>query len=195
MQRHEPLIDAAWERRTALSDADLAALRPAIDEILDALEAGTARVAAPDGRIGMVDGVADIVQMGALGAQQALQSGVAGVHVLLAIIAAPHPRLVGDEEDVEAEIVGPPHRLSGTGQQHDALGVGHVAEVHVQRAIAVEEQRRPAGGENAGADTFDPKAGFGQRICRVRHPCFSHWRGAFQPPRTDSGRGTGAPAG
>ncbi|NCT68718.1 MAG: 2,3,4,5-tetrahydropyridine-2,6-dicarboxylate N-succinyltransferase [Rhodanobacteraceae bacterium] len=52
MQRHEPLIDAAWERRTALSDADLAALRPAIDEILDALEAGTARVAAPDGRGG-----------------------------------------------------------------------------------------------------------------------------------------------
>ena len=44
---HESLIDDAWERRAALTDADLVRLRPAIDDILDALEAGAARVAEP----------------------------------------------------------------------------------------------------------------------------------------------------
>jgi len=42
-------IDDAWERRTALTDADSAALRPALERVLDDLEAGRARVAEPDG--------------------------------------------------------------------------------------------------------------------------------------------------
>ncbi|MBA8888167.1 2,3,4,5-tetrahydropyridine-2-carboxylate N-succinyltransferase [Dokdonella fugitiva] len=42
-------IDDAWERRTALTDADAAALRPALERVLDELEAGRARVAEPDG--------------------------------------------------------------------------------------------------------------------------------------------------
>jgi 2,3,4,5-tetrahydropyridine-2-carboxylate N-succinyltransferase len=49
MQHNQTLIDDAWERRAALTDADIAALRPALDAILDALEAGAARVATPDG--------------------------------------------------------------------------------------------------------------------------------------------------
>jgi 2,3,4,5-tetrahydropyridine-2-carboxylate N-succinyltransferase len=46
---HQTLIDDAWERRAALTGADIAALRPALDAILDALEAGTTRVAVPAG--------------------------------------------------------------------------------------------------------------------------------------------------
>ncbi|MDR2011952.1 MAG: 2,3,4,5-tetrahydropyridine-2,6-dicarboxylate N-succinyltransferase [Rhodanobacter sp.] len=48
MQHHQTLIDDAWERRAALTAADITALRPALNAILDALEAGTARVAVPD---------------------------------------------------------------------------------------------------------------------------------------------------
>ncbi len=49
MQNLESLIDAAWERRSALSAADVGELRPALERILDALEDGSARVAEPDG--------------------------------------------------------------------------------------------------------------------------------------------------
>ncbi|HEU4663312.1 MAG TPA: 2,3,4,5-tetrahydropyridine-2,6-dicarboxylate N-succinyltransferase [Dokdonella sp.] len=42
-------IDDAWERRTALSDADIASLSPALERVLDEMEAGRARVAEPDG--------------------------------------------------------------------------------------------------------------------------------------------------
>lgn len=50
MPSHQALIDDAWERRSALAEEEIAErLRPAIDETLDALEAGTARVAEPDG--------------------------------------------------------------------------------------------------------------------------------------------------
>ncbi len=52
MQPVESLIDEAWERRTALGDREIASLRPAIERILDALEAGSARVAEPDGKGG-----------------------------------------------------------------------------------------------------------------------------------------------
>ncbi|MCK9539388.1 2,3,4,5-tetrahydropyridine-2,6-dicarboxylate N-succinyltransferase [Dokdonella sp.] len=45
----EDLIDDAWTRRAALSDHDIATLRPAVDEVLDALEAGALRIAEPDG--------------------------------------------------------------------------------------------------------------------------------------------------
>lgn len=45
----ETLIDDAWERRSTLVDADALTLRPAIEEVLDALESGSARVAEPDG--------------------------------------------------------------------------------------------------------------------------------------------------
>ena len=49
MQSNESLIDDAWERRAVLSDAEVATtLRPAIERILDALEAGALRVAEPD---------------------------------------------------------------------------------------------------------------------------------------------------
>jgi 2,3,4,5-tetrahydropyridine-2-carboxylate N-succinyltransferase len=49
MQTLEDLVNDAWERRAELGRADIEALRPAIDEALDRLEAGSARVAEPDG--------------------------------------------------------------------------------------------------------------------------------------------------
>ena len=53
MRQLEVLIDDAWERRTALTDEEVATtLRPAIEHILDALEAGNTRVAEPDGNGG-----------------------------------------------------------------------------------------------------------------------------------------------
>ncbi|MEO7063128.1 MAG: 2,3,4,5-tetrahydropyridine-2,6-dicarboxylate N-succinyltransferase [Dokdonella sp.] len=53
MQSNESLIDDAWERRAALDDAEVeTTLRPAIEGILNALEAGTVRVAEPDGNGG-----------------------------------------------------------------------------------------------------------------------------------------------
>ena len=50
MRELETPIDDAWERRASLSETDLAALRPALDRVLDALESGALRVAEPDGR-------------------------------------------------------------------------------------------------------------------------------------------------
>ena len=48
MHRLESIIDSAWERRAALGEKEVESnLRPAIDEVLDALEAGELRVAAP----------------------------------------------------------------------------------------------------------------------------------------------------
>ncbi|HEY0229609.1 MAG TPA: 2,3,4,5-tetrahydropyridine-2,6-dicarboxylate N-succinyltransferase [Dokdonella sp.] len=53
MSSHETLIDDAWERRSALADDEISSrLRPAIEQILDRLEAGSARVAEPDGNGG-----------------------------------------------------------------------------------------------------------------------------------------------
>ena len=49
MQRLEALINDAWERRNALTDRDVANLRPALEHILDALENGSERVAVPGG--------------------------------------------------------------------------------------------------------------------------------------------------
>ena len=49
MQSPQSLIDAAWERRAELSAHDIAQLQPALERILDALEAGDARVAEPGG--------------------------------------------------------------------------------------------------------------------------------------------------
>jgi len=55
MQQFQSLIDDAWERRAALSDGEIATtLRPAIERVLDALEAGAARVAEPDAAGGWV---------------------------------------------------------------------------------------------------------------------------------------------
>jgi len=45
----EDQIESAWERRRDLSGAELLALKPALDETLDALESGACRVAEPDG--------------------------------------------------------------------------------------------------------------------------------------------------
>jgi 2,3,4,5-tetrahydropyridine-2-carboxylate N-succinyltransferase len=45
MQQFQSLIDDAWERRAALSDSEIATtLRPAIEHVLDALEAGASRM-------------------------------------------------------------------------------------------------------------------------------------------------------
>ena len=50
MQSNESLIDDAWERRAALGEAEVkTTLRPAIEGVLDALEAGALRVAESDG--------------------------------------------------------------------------------------------------------------------------------------------------
>jgi len=55
MQQFQSLIDDAWERRASLSDGEIAStLRPAIERVLDALEAGAARVAEPDAAGGWV---------------------------------------------------------------------------------------------------------------------------------------------
>ena len=55
MQKFQPLIDDAWERRASLSEGEIAAtLRPAIEDVLDALETGAVRVAEPDGAGGWV---------------------------------------------------------------------------------------------------------------------------------------------
>jgi len=46
----ETVVDDAWERRAALSEAEVSAtVRPAIERVLDMLESGSARVAEPDG--------------------------------------------------------------------------------------------------------------------------------------------------
>ena len=50
MRELERLIDAAWEGRASLGAADAAALRTPLDQVMDALEAGTLRVAKPDGQ-------------------------------------------------------------------------------------------------------------------------------------------------
>ncbi|NMW25168.1 2,3,4,5-tetrahydropyridine-2,6-dicarboxylate N-succinyltransferase, partial [Rhodanobacter denitrificans] len=53
MQAIETLIDDAFERRNALTQAEIDThLRPAIDQVLDLLESGERRVAEPDGRGG-----------------------------------------------------------------------------------------------------------------------------------------------
>jgi 2,3,4,5-tetrahydropyridine-2-carboxylate N-succinyltransferase len=50
MQELEKIIDAAWERRADLPKDEIdATLKPAIERVLDALEAGALRVAEPDG--------------------------------------------------------------------------------------------------------------------------------------------------
>ncbi|MEO7430967.1 MAG: 2,3,4,5-tetrahydropyridine-2,6-dicarboxylate N-succinyltransferase [Dokdonella sp.] len=50
MHAHQSLIDDAWERRNALSEAEISStLRPAIEQVLDALEGGHTRVAEQDG--------------------------------------------------------------------------------------------------------------------------------------------------
>ncbi|MDE1961674.1 MAG: 2,3,4,5-tetrahydropyridine-2,6-dicarboxylate N-succinyltransferase [Xanthomonadaceae bacterium] len=49
MSSLESTIDCAWQRRSQLDAAGLAALKPVLEEALDALEAGTRRVAEPDG--------------------------------------------------------------------------------------------------------------------------------------------------
>ncbi|MGH8146250.1 MAG: 2,3,4,5-tetrahydropyridine-2,6-dicarboxylate N-succinyltransferase [Rhodanobacteraceae bacterium] len=45
-------IDAAWERRANLDAQQVQALRPALDQVLDALENGHLRVSEPDGQGG-----------------------------------------------------------------------------------------------------------------------------------------------
>ena len=52
MHELQGLIDAGWEKRAALDAADAGALRAPLDRIMDALEAGTLRVAEPDGQGG-----------------------------------------------------------------------------------------------------------------------------------------------
>jgi len=48
----EQRIESAWERRGELSAAEIEALKPALEQVLDALESGTRRVAEPDGNGG-----------------------------------------------------------------------------------------------------------------------------------------------
>ena len=52
MQALQETIDAAWDRRAELGSAETYALRPALDEVLDALETGRLRVAEPDAQGG-----------------------------------------------------------------------------------------------------------------------------------------------
>ncbi|MGH8183542.1 MAG: 2,3,4,5-tetrahydropyridine-2,6-dicarboxylate N-succinyltransferase [Rhodanobacteraceae bacterium] len=50
MRELQQAIDAAWERRANLDGAEVGSLRPALECVLDALEAGRLRVAEPDGQ-------------------------------------------------------------------------------------------------------------------------------------------------
>ena len=50
MHELQQTIDAAWERRASLDSDDINALRSTLDEVLDALETGSLRVAEPDGQ-------------------------------------------------------------------------------------------------------------------------------------------------
>ena len=52
MHELESLVDAAWDRRAELDGADVRALRPTLDKVLDGLESGRLRVAEPDGQGG-----------------------------------------------------------------------------------------------------------------------------------------------
>ena len=52
MHELERLIEAAWETRASLNAANAGALRTSLDQVMDALEAGTLRVAEPDGQGG-----------------------------------------------------------------------------------------------------------------------------------------------
>jgi 2,3,4,5-tetrahydropyridine-2-carboxylate N-succinyltransferase len=45
----EQRIESAWERRGELSAAEIEVLKPALEQVLDALESGALRVAEPDG--------------------------------------------------------------------------------------------------------------------------------------------------
>src|SRR6185437_10484885 len=49
MHAYESVIDEAWEARMSLDGAQISALRPALEQVLDGLEAGTLRVAEPEG--------------------------------------------------------------------------------------------------------------------------------------------------
>jgi len=48
----EQRIEAAWEHRGELSAAEIEVLKPALEQVLDALESGARRVAEPDGKGG-----------------------------------------------------------------------------------------------------------------------------------------------
>lgn len=52
MHELESAIDEAWEARASLTAARIARLSPQLDRVLDALEAGSLRVADPDGQGG-----------------------------------------------------------------------------------------------------------------------------------------------
>lgn len=52
MHELEGLIDAAWARRNGIAAANAGELLPALDRVLDELEAGRLRVAEPDGQGG-----------------------------------------------------------------------------------------------------------------------------------------------
>ncbi|TAN07435.1 MAG: 2,3,4,5-tetrahydropyridine-2,6-dicarboxylate N-succinyltransferase [Rhodanobacteraceae bacterium] len=52
MHELQEIVDTAWEHRASLDNAGAHELRPALDRVLDALEAGNLRVAEPDGQGG-----------------------------------------------------------------------------------------------------------------------------------------------
>lgn len=52
MHELESTIDDAWESRASLTPSQSAQLRPQLERVLDALEAGSLRVAEPDGQSG-----------------------------------------------------------------------------------------------------------------------------------------------
>ena len=52
MHESEASVDAAWDRSAELDGADVRALRPVLDKVLEELESGRLRVAEPDGRGG-----------------------------------------------------------------------------------------------------------------------------------------------
>ncbi len=88
----------------------------------------------------MVGGIADVVQMGAMGAQHLLECRIAGDGIGLRIIAAPDAGLVGDEKDVPARSLARFTACAAPGNRDEPGGVAHIAIVLVQRAVAVEEE-------------------------------------------------------
>ena len=55
------------------------------------------------------------------------------------------PGLVGDHDSRHAAALSRPHRLRGAGKQADLVGVPEIVDVLDQGAVAIEEDRRPAG--------------------------------------------------
>lgn len=83
--------------------------------------------------------VIEPIDVGALFGEDLVQTGVHAMHVLLGQKAAGHARLVADDNDSTAQVVGFFDSLDGTGDQENVLGSGKEFELFVDRPVPVEK--------------------------------------------------------